>query len=482
MALRTPSGFAGLLSSTLIIAAAVPAAAAAVETAYDPLSAADFEFDVDAWCESDHDVFALDGDGLVYHYWRNGGGLQEVRRLHVNPDVELCAVGPRRVFFHDPAFGVLAFDRSPEAQPLIRPVYVQPPAGRGSIVPEGFELEQGPTGPVLRIHGQGRELRLAPPAPPARLAAPLVPAAVETEPVDDGGDAADDSVILVGSDSAWILGTDKQAGLRAYNLEGRQQDFLPVGRLNNVDALPLGDDRFLVAASNRSTIAVDLFEVDTRPFRILHRQSIPLALEDPYGLCMGLWDGAPHVFVGDTAGTVQAWRLEPRGAAQHVHSWTFDSQTEGCVFDGVAGRLYVGEETAGIWSIDPDSGERRLLHAVDGEILVADVEGLDIYEGNEGRYLLASSQGDDSFVVYSLPDYRRLLKFRVGADRERGIDGASETDGIAVTPRALDGYPAGLLVVQDGYNVAPGENQNFKFVDWRAIQSLLEAGAGGDAD
>jgi 3-phytase len=481
MAPLTPSVCAGVLSSALLLAAAT-AAAAVVDTAFEPLSAADFEFDVDAWCEAGHDVFALDGDGLVYHYWRIGGGLQEVRRLHVNPDVEQCAVGPRRVFLHDPAFGVLAFDRSPEAQPLVRPVYIQPPAGRGSIVPEGFELEQGPAGPVLRIHGQGREVRLAPPPPPARLEAPLVPAAVETEPVDESGDAADDSVILVGSESAWILGTDKQAGLRAYDLEGRQREFLPVGRLNNVDALPVGADRFLVAASNRSTIAIDLFDVDTRPLRILHRQSIPLAFEDPYGLCMGLRNDAPHVFVGDTAGTVEAWRLGPEGDARRVSTLTFDSQTEGCVYDPSSGLLYVGEEAVGVWSIDLENGEKRLLHAVDGEVLVADVEGLDIFHGEDTRYLLVSSQGDDSFVVYRLPDHRRLLKFRVGADRQRGIDGASETDGIAVTSRALDGYPAGLLVVQDGYNVAPGENQNFKLVDWRAIESLLAGEAGRGAD
>ena len=55
-----------------------------------------------------------------------------------------------------------------------------------------------------------------------------------------------------------------------------------------------------------------------------------------------------------------------------------------------------------------------------------------------------------------------------------GIDGASETDGLEVTSAALgDRYPAGLLVVQDGRNIAPEEPQNFKFVSWQDVAQAL---------
>ena len=60
------------------------------------------------------------------------------------------------------------------------------------------------------------------------------------------------------------------------------------------------------------------------------------------------------------------------------------------------------------------------------------------------------------------------------ADYENGIDGVSETDGLSVSSMPLPGYPAGVMSVQDGYNVAPGENQNFKVVDWRAVQALID--------
>ena len=469
---RTRSVFAGHLSKIGLAAAAFVAAANL--TADNELTVASFGFDVDAWCEAGTDVFALDGDGLIYHFWHNGRGLTEVRRIHVNPDVESCAVGPDLVFFLDPAFGILAVDRSPEAQPVMRPVYVQPPAGRGSLVPEAFVLSSGETGPVLEISGEGRTIRLAAPGLPARVGAPTVIATAETDPVDDSGDAADDAVVVAGEGVAWILGADKQAGLRVYDLEGRQQLFLPAGKLNNVDALPLGDNRFLAAASNRSTIAVDLFEVRADPLKVDRGGSFALDFVDPYGLCMGEVGGVPHVFVGDTEGRVEGWKVATGEIPERVLELSFDTQTEGCVYDSKSGRLYVGEELAGVWSVDIRDGRKELVHAVDGETLVADVEGVDIYHGKKRRYLVVSSQGDDSFVVYGLPKHEKLLKFRIAADRESGIDGASETDGISLAARPLHGYPAGVLVVQDGYNVAPGENQNFKIVDWRQIEALLE--------
>ena len=90
------------------------------------------------------------------------------------------------------------------------------------------------------------------------------------------------------------------------------------------------------------------------------------------------------------------------------------------------------------------------------------------------RLLLASSQGDNSFVVYDLESLEPLLRFRIAADTQGRIDGVSETDGIAVTSIPLQDFDRGILVVQDGYNTLPRQRQNFKIVDWRKIDGLLE--------
>jgi 3-phytase len=61
------------------------------------------------------------------------------------------------------------------------------------------------------------------------------------------------------------------------------------------------------------------------------------------------------------------------------------------------------------------------------------------------------------------------------ADADGGIDGVSETDGLEVTSAALGpAYPGGLLVAQDGRNIAPAQRQNFKFVSWADIARVLE--------
>ena len=96
--------------------------------------------------------------------------------------------------------------------------------------------------------------------------------------------------------------------------------------------------------------------------------------------------------------------------------------------------------------------------------LVRDVEGLTIYYGEDGNgYLVASSQGNNTFAIYD----------RAGSNSYLGsfaIENVEESDGIDVTNVPLgEDYPAGLLVVQDGSNEPAvvfenpfgGEIQNF---------------------
>ncbi len=103
--------------------------------------------------------------------------------------------------------------------------------------------------------------------------------------------------------------------------------------------------------------------------------------------------------------------------------------------------------------------------------LVPDVEGLTIYYGEDGNgYLLASSQGNNTFAIYDRADSNSYLA-------SFAIEDVEESDGADVVNVPLgEDYPAGLLVVQDGSNepaVVFGDpedgeiqnfNTNFKFV------------------
>lgn len=60
----------------------------------------------------------------------------------------------------------------------------------------------------------------------------------------------------------------------------------------------------------------------------------------------------------------------------------------------------------------------------------------------------------------------------------KGVDGASDMDGIYVTTFNLgEAYPQGVFIDQDWYNLSDKPqplNQNFKIVDWRDFQKILK--------
>jgi 3-phytase len=83
--------------------------------------------------------------------------------------------------------------------------------------------------------------------------------------------------------------------------------------------------------------------------------------------------------------------------------------------------------------------------------------------------LIASSQGDNAYALYSLPDMKPAGRFRIAAGP---LGATEETDGIALVLGSFGkDYPAGLLVAQDGQN-APAA-QNFKLVSWADVLKAL---------
>lgn len=324
------------------------------------------------------------------------------------------------------------------------------------------------------------------------VTAPVVTAVVqaqaETDPVGSGDDAADDPAIWrnrAQPAQSLIVATDKRAGLHLYDLTGKRIDFTASPRLNNVDLRDgvriAGTPAVLVAASDRADEAhakMALFRLDTVARRLVPLASVPVGPGEAYGMC--LWtraqDGALFGFVVMKDGRIDQMAFDLSGAvptATRVRSLKLGTQSEGCVADDRTGRLYVSEEDVGLWGFDADpagSATPEPLVKVDGVRLFADAEGMALAPaGRRGGYLMVSSQGDNSYALYRLPDMRFAGRFRIGDGR---IDGTSETDGIDLIVGDFGpDYPAGLLVVQDGDN-APA-TQNFKLVDWDAVRRAL---------
>jgi myo-inositol-hexaphosphate 3-phosphohydrolase len=323
-------------------------------------------------------------------------------------------------------------------------------------------------------------------APAGQAQTATVSASVETDPVPDNGDAADDSVIWVHPTVpglSLVIGTDKDAGLAVYDLSGNEIQFLPDGELNNVDlryGFPLGLAQVaLVTSGDRSNNTLEAYAVDpnTRMLQSIVARTIPLGFS-VYGCCMyRSQDTSDYYFFGTSeSGVVKQFRLfEATGGgvdAQEVRSFDAGGTCEGCVADDENGWFFVAEENFGIrrYGAEPGAGNANVVVDTTGGSghLTADVEGLSIYYAPGGAgYLLASSQGNNTFVVYQrAAPHNYLLTFQIGSGS--GIDAVTETDGIDVTNRGLgSAFPGGLFVAQDGSN-APA-NQNFKLVGWPAI-------------
>lgn len=322
---------------------------------------------------------------------------------------------------------------------------------------------------------------------------PSVSAQVETAPVRSGTDAADDPAIWVHPDDPMqsvIIGTDKttQGGLAVYNLDGSVHQFVPIGRVNNVDlrdGFMLGGEAVVVvAATNRTDNSLVLYRLDAE-LRELTQLAEPVVsdMREVYGICMyhNANTDAFYVFVNSAnTGETEQYLLEDVDgvvSASLVREFIVGSQTEGCVADDENATLYIGEENGGIWmyGAEPTSGDERILidsTGADGN-LVADVEGLAIYDTAEGGYLIASSQGSSEFVLYARGgDHAYVGRFIIIENEQ--IDAVSGSDGLDVTSVALgEAFPEGVLVVQDDLNLNPAGNQNFKLVSWQIIAEAL---------
>jgi 3-phytase len=324
-----------------------------------------------------------------------------------------------------------------------------------------------------------------------------VQATVETEPVSVTGDAADDMAIWVHPNDpalSTIIGTQKQGGLLVYDLTGKQIQYLQDGKMNNVDLrsrFPLGNEMVsLVAVTNRTNSSIAFYKVNpvSRQLENIAVRTVTVGLRrEAYGLCMYHDQSSKkfYVFVNDKSGMVEQWEVfadqSEKVNARLVRSFEVGSQTEGCVVDDQSASLYIGEENVGIWkySANPEGNEIRTPVDTTGKNghLMADVEGLTIYNGGQNSgYLIASSQGNDTFTLYNRTGNNEYLgTFQIITNNTLNIDGVSDTDGIDVVNVPLGtAFPYGVFVVQDGWNNKPAENQNFKLVPWENIADAFE--------
>ncbi|MEO1685750.1 MAG: phytase, partial [Cyanobacteria bacterium J06631_12] len=340
---------------------------------------------------------------------------------------------------------------------------------------------------------------------------------------------SDDPAIWVNpnnGDESIVIGTLKDGGLAVFDLEGNVVQTVlpdPFGdiRYNNVDLVYGfeldGESVDLAVASDRENDTLAVFKIkpdkinpDTQQLEDITADSILdtiFGIDDGEATAYGLAtykspvSGSVYAFVTQAEGN-QVAQLElvadnGKVNANVVRTLTLptptgdaaDSQSEGIVIDQELGFLYVAlEEEVGIlkYSAEPNGGDSfEIIQPIGADYLVPDIEGLSIYYGAEGSgYLIANSQGDSSYAVFSREGPNEYLgSFVVGSNGD--IDQVNESDGLDVVNLPVgEAFPNGLLVLQDGandpQNVAEDDEElennstNFKFVPWDSVATAFD--------
>ncbi len=490
-------------------------------------------FGIEAACmyrdsqDLDH-VFLVGADGQAQQ-WLLGEPHRLVRRLALPTGVEHCRVDDAyaTLFVAEEGMGLWAYGADAEGPSARTPVSLRAPYGKlkgevkGLAVLPGGVAALGEKGELFTWRRTGAAWRELPAralgaeqlvalggaalmvqtnkgwqspalawkagsAPPRAL--PIVMPRMQTAPVAQMGDAADDPAIWVNPKDASksrILGSNKKQGLLVYDLDGRQTQFLASGRLNNVDVRQ--DLRFegqrvdLALATQRDEQAMVLYTIDAGG-ELAEAARLPTGLGDIYGTCLYRTpEGGLDAFVNDKDGRYEHWQITRSGGkygAKLARQFRVATQPEGCVADDRSGLLFVGEEDKALWVTSARADQPAKLEMVMpvGEWLHDDIEGMGIYHGDKRSYLVVSSQGNSSYVVFdAAPPFKVRGAFRVGMDPVAGIDGASETDGLEVSSANFGGpFARGMLVVHDGFKRMPEGAQNYKAVAWDDVAKALK--------
>jgi len=341
------------------------------------------------------------------------------------------------------------------------------------------------------------------------------------------GDSDDPAIWVHPTDPSQsvVFATLKDGGLVSFDLEGNiLETYLPADfgdiRYNNVDLVygftgmgmagAFQTDLAVVSDRENDTLVILQIDPETGAIADITSPNIPetiFGVDDGEATAYGLATytspvtGKSYAFVTQASGNrVAQLELIPEIGpadeffvnAEVVRTIELpvptgdpeDSQSEGLVVDQELGLFYVAlENEVGIlrFSAEPDVGnDFTVVQSVEADYLVPDIEGLNIYYGPNGTgYLIANSQGDSSYAVFTREGTNEYLgSFIVGGNGN--IDQVNESDGLDVINVPLGpNFPNGLLVLQDGANDPQNAVQdeeelennstNFKFVPWDSV-------------
>jgi 3-phytase len=304
----------------------------------------------------------------------------------------------------------------------------------------------------------------------------------ETVPVESDGDAAGDVAVWVNpADPAasLVIGTDKRGAVELYDLGGKRVQRVPrpAGTTTSVDVrggFALGGRTVTLVGTGGRAMSFYRLDPAGRQLHEVGTHDVPTS-GPAAGICLyrSAVSGRFYAFLTEADGDVSQYELFDRGGSvdvRKVRSWPLGATAAHCVADDETGRLFLSQES-GVWRYDaePEASPlaRKQVDRAGGDHLTREVGGVAlVFQPGRQGFLLASSEGDDTFAVYRRGQDHGWLGQRQVVDGATA-DGCSATTGIeAVAANLGPDFPAGIFICQDGRNTAPGPagRQNFKFV------------------
>ncbi|ERN42249.1 3-phytase (myo-inositol-hexaphosphate 3-phosphohydrolase) [Rubidibacter lacunae KORDI 51-2] len=393
---------------------------------------------------------------------------------------------------------------------------------------------------VTQVLAFAIETKTVPVVEPTLETPPLLRFENPADPQEELFDADDPAIYIhpTDPDASFVITALKNGGFAVYDLTGQELQLVAPDniRYNNVDLVynfELGSETVdLAVFSDRRNDSLEVYRIDPATGQLNDVTAAPLL--NPAFSIFGVDDGEATAYglvtyTSPVSGTDYAFTTQADGNlvaqlelvatsgglvdARVVCTLELpvptgdpeDSQSEGLVIDRETGTGYVAlEEEVGIlkFAAEPNGGDdftlvqpissSRDLTQVDSSFVqtdtspvVPDIEGLTIYYGEDGEgYLIASSQGDNTYSVFAREEPNEFLgSFAIGENN--GVDGVQESDGLDIINVPIGGFESGLLVVQDGsaerqvvfQDPEDGEIQNFaanfKYVSLDEIAETL---------
>ncbi|RVD89004.1 uncharacterized protein DFL_000028 [Arthrobotrys flagrans] len=293
-----------------------------------------------------------------------------------------------------------------------------------------------------------------------------VPARYETE--ESGGADGDDPAIWIHptntSDSRIITTVKSEvgSGLGVYDLQGKRTGGVSGGEPNNVDVLygvDVGGKKVdLAVAGCRVDDTICMYEITsngdltTIPGGI---QPLPPAVKElekkfkVYGSCVyhSPKTGEYYVFINSKSSLYLQFQLSATQEGKlnttlvrHFYVGN-RGQVEGCVVDDQNSKLFLGEEPYGLWSYPAEPDEPAIGTLVDNTV----VDGGSYTLMLRGLHLSTEKRKKRGTLLSPVKD----------TNKERGVDGVTNTDGITAVGANLGGeWEYGMVVVHDDVNQA----------------------------